>query len=86
LAPGGAVVGSGEGSGRMAQVVVELGESARERVWEMLLGMVGSRGSGGAEQEMVKVGHGGGGAARTAGMEVLCVVVKIACKMMVING
>jgi hypothetical protein len=36
-----------------AQVEVEdaLGESARPRVWEMLLGMSGSRGSGGAEQE-----------------------------------
>jgi len=28
-----------------------LGERARSRVWEMLLGMSGSRASGGAEQE-----------------------------------
>jgi hypothetical protein len=40
--PGGGVVGSDGGSGTVAQVVVELGESARERVWDMLLGMVGS--------------------------------------------
>jgi hypothetical protein len=42
LALGGAVAGSGEGSRTAVQVVVEFGESARERVWEMLLGMVGS--------------------------------------------
>ena len=34
------------------QAHVALEESARVRVWEMLLGMSGSRVSGGAEQEM----------------------------------
>ena len=47
------MAGSGGGSGMAAQVEAEeaLGESTRSRVWEMLLGMSGSRGSGGAEQE-----------------------------------
>jgi len=47
------LAGSGGGSGTAAQVEAEdaLGESTRSRVWEMLLGMVGSRGSGGAVQE-----------------------------------
>jgi hypothetical protein len=47
------VAGIKGGSGTAEQVVVELEESKRERVWDMLLGLVGSRGSGGDEQEMV---------------------------------
>ena len=37
--------GVGGGSGTAAQVEVELGESAKSRVWEMFLGMAGSRGT-----------------------------------------
>jgi hypothetical protein len=45
-----AVAGIGGGSGTAAQVALEA--SARVSVWEMLLGMSGSRVSGGAGQEM----------------------------------
>ena len=48
-----AAAGSGGGSAMAAQVEAEeaLGERARSRVWEMLLGMSRSQASGGAEQE-----------------------------------